>query len=161
MATLPPSYSSNSKMQYLIDFSLFIFYLGINHVPDLVLHTSLHIMITPDVTLPSSGSIRVQVTVPPLLARSSRLCSSFRRTRIQELDILLFLGLASRPPLTSSTSATKDPNLQAAALHVGIRFIASTFPTGNTTSIHSILNSFPRPVSGEEKRRRTQEHISE
>ncbi|KAH9178003.1 hypothetical protein EDB89DRAFT_1902080 [Lactarius sanguifluus] len=55
--------------------------------------------------------------------------------------------------------SVQDPNLRAAALYVGsIGFITRTFPTGNTTSIHSSLIRFP--VSGEEKKGRIQEHIS-
>ncbi|KAH9055876.1 hypothetical protein EDB83DRAFT_1091598 [Lactarius deliciosus] len=111
----------------------------------------------PDVTLSSSGSIRVLATVPPPLARSSHSCSLFRKTRIQELDILLFSGL------TSTSSLRHLPTL---ALIYKVKLSMSAlgssqapFPRATRPPFTPSLTRFPRPVNGEEKRR-IQEHIS-
>ncbi|KAH9037515.1 hypothetical protein EDB85DRAFT_2072974 [Lactarius pseudohatsudake] len=72
----------------------------------------------------------------------------------------------SKPPdLPSSVDSHSE---EAAALYGGVPFIARTFshacPTrapGDTTRMHSVLNTFfQTPVSGEEKKRRLQERIS-
>ncbi|KAH9061888.1 hypothetical protein EDB87DRAFT_383981 [Lactarius vividus] len=72
----------------------------------------------------------------------------------------------SKPPdLPSSVDSQSE---EAAALYGGVPFIARTFshacPTrapGDTTRMHSVLNTFfQTPVSGEEKKRRLQERIS-
>ncbi|KAH8999593.1 hypothetical protein EDB86DRAFT_2908694 [Lactarius hatsudake] len=72
----------------------------------------------------------------------------------------------SKPPdIPSSVDSHSE---EAAALYGGVPFIARTFshacPTrapGDTTRMHSVLNTFfQTPVSGEEKKRRLQERIS-
>ncbi|KAH9055829.1 hypothetical protein EDB83DRAFT_2293073 [Lactarius deliciosus] len=72
----------------------------------------------------------------------------------------------SKPPdLPSSVDSHSE---EAAAIYGGVPFIARTFshacPTrapGDTTRMHSVLNTFfQTPVSGEEKKRRLQERIS-
>ena len=105
-----------------------------------------------------------------------RILNSLQNSRsIQKVVTLLIPGLTSSllalPPLP--TSATANPNVPLViplpdASSTNIPYIASTFshacPTrapGEPTRMHSVLSAFFHgPVSGEEKKKRTQQRLA-